>query len=79
MKGPVPEVIRAEIVAGFGFDSIAGVAALLPEIDELPLNPPYERVLRAIVLLAEGDINQLHYYVGEARKDWRDVLYWTGL
>jgi len=79
VEGPVPEAVKSEIVAGFGPDSIAGVAALLPEIDELPLNPPYERVLRAIVRLAEGDVDQLRYYAGEARKDWRDVLYWTGL
>jgi hypothetical protein len=52
-------------------------AALLPREDELPLQPPYERVLLAILTLARGDLGRLRHYADSARSDWRDVLYWT--
>ncbi len=32
----------------------------------------------AILKLAEGDLKQVAYYVGCARKDFRDVIYWAG-
>ena len=32
----------------------------------------------AILKLAEGDLQQVSYYVGCARKDFRDVIYWAG-
>lgn len=56
-----------------------GVLRLLPSEDELPLHPPIDRVWRAIVRLSAGDIDLLRHYADGAKKDWRDVLYWTGL
>ena len=79
MEGPLPEFVRGPDRRRVWIRLDRRRCALLPGIDELPLNPPYERVLQAIVRLAEGDIDQLHYYAGEAGKDWRDVLYWTGI
>lgn len=49
---------------------------MLPPPDHLPLHPPYERVLLAIVGLADGDVSQIAHYCQAAIEDWRDVLYW---
>jgi hypothetical protein len=38
-----------------------------------------ERVHLAIVRLSRGDLDQLRKLVGYARRDYRDVLYWTEL
>jgi hypothetical protein len=37
------------------------------------------RVWLACVMLSEGKIGKLRHYVDVARKDYRDVLYWTRL
>jgi len=50
---------------------------LLPLPEELPLTPPYERVLHAILDLAKGDWRLVHHYSEAAREDWRDVLLWA--
>ncbi|MFC7545043.1 hypothetical protein [Plantactinospora sp. GCM10030261] len=50
---------------------------LLPKCGELPLTPPYERVLHAILDLAEGDWRRVRTLGQAAREDWRDVLWWA--
>jgi hypothetical protein len=35
------------------------------------------RVQRAILMLAEGDLDRLRHYVQAATGDWRDVLWWA--
>lgn len=50
---------------------------LLPLREELPLTPPYERVLHAILDLAKGDWRLVRHYSQVAREDWRDVLMWA--
>jgi hypothetical protein len=55
----------------------AAARGSLPAQEDLPLNPPYQRVLIAVIKLSAGSLNKLAYYSEQARRDWRDVLYWT--
>jgi hypothetical protein len=50
---------------------------LLPSPEELSLTPPYERVLHAILDLANGDWRLVRHHSQAARADWRDVLLWS--
>jgi hypothetical protein len=71
-----PDAVRDTLAADFGPRPDAA-AALLPRRDELPLSPPYEQVLLAVLILAEGDLGRLGHYAARARSDWRDVLVWA--
>jgi hypothetical protein len=71
-----PPAVRDRLAADFGPRQQAA-AALLPRRDDLPLQPPYEHVLRAVLILAEGDLGLLGHYAAQARSDWRDVLVWA--
>jgi hypothetical protein len=73
----LPSSVDARINADYSGADKDAAAALLPRVDELPLNPPYERVLLAILTLAQGNLDTLRHYADIARSDWRDVLYWT--
>jgi hypothetical protein len=53
-----PEAVRDRLAAGFGPRGEAP-AALLPRRDKLPPRPPYEHVLLAVLMLAEGDLGLL--------------------
>jgi hypothetical protein len=36
-----------------------------------------QRIVRSVVFLAHGDLERLEHYVGRAREDWRDVVFWA--
>ena len=36
-----------------------------------------DRVLKAVVVLAEGDLERLRHFAVQAQTDYRDVLYWS--
>jgi hypothetical protein len=36
-----------------------------------------ERVRRAVLTLADGDIGRLRHFIDVAQQDYRDVLYWA--
>jgi hypothetical protein len=38
---------------------------------------PGDRVLRSIVFLAQGSLDNLQHYFKAALTDWRDVVYWA--
>lgn len=69
--------MEARIGTDYSGDDRQAAAALLPREDELPLTPPYEAVLLAILALAQGDLDLLSHYADSARTDWRDVLVWS--
>ena len=50
---------------------------LLPPLEQLPLTPPYEQLLHAILDLADGDWELVRHYSQQVRQDWRDVLLWA--
>jgi hypothetical protein len=57
--------------------------AILARLDSLNLanaeNQSLERIQRAIVLLARGDVRRFGDNARLAEKDWRDVLVFSGL
>lgn len=55
----------------------AAVRGLLPSSEELPSAAPYERVLLAILQLGGDDVDRVGHFVAAAKRDWRDVLYWS--
>jgi hypothetical protein len=72
----LPSSVVAELKRTFSDVDQAAARKLLPSEADLPLDPPYERVLLAVVGLADGSLSDLAHYSEEARADWRDVLYW---
>jgi hypothetical protein len=72
-----PGSVEARIRTDYNGADREAAAALLPREDELPLRPPYEQVLLAILTLARGDLGSLRHYADSARSDWRDVLLWA--
>lgn len=72
----LPASVRASIAEAFGPGRAAQALLMLPAEAHLTLNPPYERVLLAIVGLSEGDLGRLAEFSRSAMADWRDVLYW---
>jgi hypothetical protein len=74
---PFSQLVEDTIEAGFPVSAIAAARDALPPSDQLPPGVPYERILLAILQLADGDIDKLVHYTDVARKDWRNVLYWT--
>lgn len=80
MPGRLPGVDTTDRVEralrdSFG-DDAERARALLPACAELALTPPCERVLLAVIGLADGDTGRLEYFAAASRADWRDVLYW---
>jgi hypothetical protein len=62
----------------FGASSVPGVMKLLDQYTA-DTEIGRARVQRAVLMLSEGKIDKLRHFVEQARKDFRDVLYWTGL
>ncbi|QGN49821.1 hypothetical protein GKC29_25345 [Micromonospora sp. WMMC415] len=73
---PLPESIEQRLAAGSD-EYAQSVRHLLPSPEELPLTPPYEQVLHAILDLSKGDWRLVRQYSQAARADWRDVLLWA--
>lgn len=71
-----PEIVE-RLRQTFPDRDVVELAAVLPIFGELPMTPPWGRVLHAIITLSEGDPARLAQYAQNARDDWRDVLYWT--
>jgi hypothetical protein len=67
------EDVERAIVTGFPESARQKVRAAL----ELYPDLESPRVLLAILALADGDAEMVLHYVEEARKDYRDVLFWA--
>lgn len=70
----LPPDVDAELERSFRDPERDQARALLPSEDEI--GDGYERILLAILALAEGSLSALAHYSQSARDDWRDVLYW---
>jgi hypothetical protein len=53
------------------------VIAVLDDYGSGPHERERERVQIAILKLSEGDSDKLLHYIAAAKRDYRDVLYWT--
>jgi hypothetical protein len=73
---------RADVedAVGLGFEpsQFVPVMAQLDRFGTEPHEHERERVQAAIVHLSEGDFYKLVHFVDVAKKDCRDVLYWSG-
>ena len=67
--------VRKEVERLYPSGAWNGVRKILKRYTE---REPW-RVWLACVMLSEGKIDKLRHYVEQAIKDYRDVLYWTGL
>jgi hypothetical protein len=74
---PLPESAEFELRRVFAEPLWASARERLPALEDLPAEAPFERVLRAVVRLADGSLEALSHYASSAREDWRDVLYWA--
>ncbi|MHC5038869.1 MAG: hypothetical protein ACYTHM_16285 [Planctomycetota bacterium] len=73
------EEIRAEVESRFSREASARVLKIFAE-SEFPLVADNgDRILRAILHLAEGDVGELEKQVALAKIDWRDVLVSAGM
>jgi len=72
---------RDDVVAAVGarFPSAErdGVLTLLDRYGVESWERDRERVQLAIVTLSEGDLDKLRYFLGVAKQDYRDVLFWA--
>ncbi len=71
---PTPRLVR-RVEHDFGADAELVLAALADISDVPGVN---ERVLAAVVKLADGDLSRLDRQLQEVRIDWRDVLVAAG-
>jgi len=76
----IPQYTRADVKREadrlFGKPSSAGIMKLLDEY-ECEHEGGRARVQMACMKLCEGQIEKLKHFIAQARKDFRDVLYWA--
>lgn len=79
----VSELVRHEVAARFPADAETVIGSLeataLPFLDAPDRARERDRVHLAIIKLSSGDVAQLPKILDYARRDWRDVLVWSGL
>jgi hypothetical protein len=69
---PPPDVMT-RIAADFPNEAPATILALLEQYEGVEKS----RVARCILHLAGGSADQLHRFIGNAKTDYRDVIYWA--
>jgi hypothetical protein len=67
----------AEATRAFPDEDVATILAVLDEYGREPYERERERVQRAILMLADGDVDKLLSYTLAAKHDYRDVLWWA--
>ena len=70
------DVLRAA-GAAFRNADLGAIVAIIDEYGVEPYERERERVQCAIVKLCEGDLAKLRYFLGVAKQDYRDVLFWA--
>lgn len=79
----VSELVRQEVEKRFPANSAAVLESLgatpLAFLDADNRRRERDRVHLAIIKLSDGDVAQLPKILDYARRDWRDVLVWSGL
>ena len=63
--------------ASFPDGEVAGILAILDAYGTQDWERERERVQRAILMLAKGDLGKLRHFTDAAKKDYRDVLMWA--
>ena len=70
------EALEALVHSVFGEHSAEAIALLLTYGSEQHEREA-DRVRRAVVQLADGDLGRLRYFTAVAKQDYRDVLMWA--
>ena len=76
----IPHTRKSVLIAAaelFRHEDLADVMALLDLYGVQSYERERERVQLAILKLSEGNTDKLLHYLDVAKKDYRDVLYWT--
>ena len=76
MSNPRARVVAA-VRASFPRADPNSILALLDEYGVEPYHRERDRVHLAIINLSEGDESKLRYFLGVAKQDYRDVLFWS--
>jgi len=71
------EDLLRRIDADFAEGERSAAVSALDAYGEAPHEREVERVRRDILLLAKGDLREVHALVGRAKRDCRDVLFWA--
>jgi hypothetical protein len=72
----VSESLEREVRAAFG-EQWQQALAELHTYGREPYEREHDRVRRAILTLADGDLTRLQHFTERARQDYRDVLMWA--
>ena len=70
------DALASAVEAAFGPDSEAAMTVLIG-YGRQPQDREPDRVRRAILALAAGDLARLRHFAEQAHQDYRDVLYWA--
>lgn len=71
------EKVIAAVRTAFPRSDASEVLAALEQYGVESYERERERVQLAIVALSEGDEDKLRYFLGVAKQDYRDVLFWS--
>jgi len=71
------EDVVAAVRAHFPRADVSAILAMLDEYGAQSWERERDRVQRAIVNLSEGDEGKLRYFLDVAKRDYRDVLFWS--
>lgn len=74
---PSREDVVAAVRALFPRADASAILAVLDEYGAQSWERERDRVQCAIVRLSEGDEDRLRYFLGVAKQDYRDVLFWS--
>lgn len=72
------ELVLAAVVRRFGATQRDRALAILDTYGTEPQERETERVQLAILNLCAGDLGRLRRFVDTAKRDYRDVLMWSG-
>lgn len=68
--------LEEEVRSAFGNDADAAIE-VLGTYDAGRDDERARRIRRAIVALSNGDLGRLRHFTDQARRDFRDVLFWA--
>lgn len=74
---PLTPTVTAAVEATFREGEQGDALQRRPTGAELCGPSPVERIQLAVVALSRGDLGRLSHFAEQARRDWRDVLYWA--
>lgn len=75
LETDAPDIL-ARIQGDFGAESEEAIHLIKGFWDEMDAREPL-RILRSVIFISTGNVENLVYYIQAAKKDWRDVIWWA--